>query len=1154
MLERLRRSAGTVADLQSRARAIFDARYYLDQYPDVAQGDIDPFEHFLSVGWAEGRNPSVLFDTNWYFETYPDVLNEGVNPLLHYVDTGWSEGRQPHPLFDVKWYFSQNPDIAEAGIEPLAHYQSNGWKEGRSPHPLFDLRWYCRRYSDVANSKTEPLKHYIKNGGREGRRPHPVFDPKRYRQLASISKDENPLEHFLVKGAKRGLSPHALFDLDWYLRNNPDIADAGLNPLVHYLTSGWKEDRRPHPLFDPRWYRERYGDVAENGIEPLTHYINSGWREGRNPTHFFDTVAYRRDHSELSDRDFDPFEHFVISGRPIDKLQKGESRPTKLKYCKRKIVRYHHDWDAEVERGFLERLDSASVVTRDVKVSIVMPTRDRADCIGDAISSVLAQTHENWELIIVDDGSLDNTTHVVESYRDNRIKYLPNKVGRGVSAARNQALESATGEWLFFLDSDNRWRPTMLQTMLRFVSLHQLNAAYCAANISTEDGAPNKVLYADFDMESCLRGNFIDLNCFCVRRSASIERFDTTLKRLVDWDFILRIANITPLLGAPFIGVEYYDGPKYQRITRTERTGNKSLEDLMGHVKAKISDRILAGSSAFGHNKSSRIAVVFHVYHKDVVADCIDAIKNIAAPFDLFVTTSHDLDDPVFSEISGEFERVVLLQYPNVGSDIGPFLELVSTLGAYELVCKIHTKRNTDKWGAEWRAALLDSVLGSEDLTNQIIQKFADDPRVLAAGGEAFFKLGDVNSIPETRKQLSDVAQSVGWERYLGSDWSFFAGTMFWIRPKILTKVANVACSKPFFSADFKRDGAVEHAWERILGMSLLQSENGRVLATTPDDGAGFGLIELGTTDGAREGITVTLDRLVAKSRGKVSRLQRPKDRRAKISTVVPTYNQRRFIGFALESAIMQKGSFDHEILVSDDGSTDGAPEIVQEFEHSFRGLVRSIGGAKNRGISQNFRHCFQQASGDYIAVLEGDDYWLVPDKLERQLKFLEENPDCSMVFSKIDVLDVENGTRTPLKRQDQLRKRKLDGSDFLADPNMNLIANFSCCMFRADLLKTAPPVLFDGRINEIAVAFYLEQHGPIGFIDEVMGVYRFHPSGVWSGSDRRAQLESGMKARRTAKSVAKPKYRDAIQTAIDTKFSAPLAKLDGQSNELAAE
>lgn len=80
-----------------RARAAFDAAFYLAQNPDVASAGIDPFEHYLLTGWHEGRDPSAVFSTRYYLEQHPDVRASGINPLLHYVVRGRIEGRRAHP-------------------------------------------------------------------------------------------------------------------------------------------------------------------------------------------------------------------------------------------------------------------------------------------------------------------------------------------------------------------------------------------------------------------------------------------------------------------------------------------------------------------------------------------------------------------------------------------------------------------------------------------------------------------------------------------------------------------------------------------------------------------------------------------------------------------------------------------------------------------------------------------------------------------------------------------------------------------------------------------------------------------------------------------------------------------------------------------------
>ncbi|MFT5631399.1 MAG: glycosyltransferase involved in cell wall biosynthesis [Gammaproteobacteria bacterium] len=102
----------------------------------------------------------------------------------------------------------------------------------------------------------------------------------------------------------------------------------------------------------------------------------------------------------------------------------------------------------------------------DIKVSIVMPAFNRADRIGNAINSVLAQSHKNFELLIIDDGSTDNTKEVLERFsNDDRVRVFWND-HLGVSAARNTGLHNATGQYIFYLDSDNTWTVDFLAVMV----------------------------------------------------------------------------------------------------------------------------------------------------------------------------------------------------------------------------------------------------------------------------------------------------------------------------------------------------------------------------------------------------------------------------------------------------------------------------------------------------------------------------------------------------------------------------------------------------------------------------------------------------------------------------------------------------------------
>lgn len=251
------------------------------------------------------------------------------------------------------------------------------------------------------------------------------------------------------------------------------------------------------------------------------------------------------------------------------------------------------------------------------------------------------------------------------------------------------------------------------------------------------------------------------------------------------------------------------------------------------------------------------------------------------------------------------------------------------------------------------------------------------------------------------------------------------------------------------------------------------------------------------------------------------------------VTTVITAYNHREFIETAIRSALKQKGDFVHEILVSDDGSTDGTREIVKEMVRRAPTKIRDISSDENIGVSANLRKCFAAASGKYVAILEGDDYWLWDSKLARQVEFMEKNPDCTMVFSRLNILNQVTGKMSFLPRQNGLSE-KLTGEDFIRDPNQNLIANFSSCMFRAKIAKEFPELLYATRFTEISCAFYIERLGPMGFINLPMSVYRLHPNGIWSAGDKKKKLVSAIKTREVALQVCAPQYRERMQAIID--------------------
>ena len=173
----------------------FDYDYYLSENDDLRIYDMNPLDHYLEIGYKEGRNPSPYFDTNFYLSNNPDVAELGINPLIHYVSNGLFENRKPHPndnrnydykrsikiikrlnLFDEKYYLSNNPDVKEANINPIDHYLEIGYKEGRNPSSNFDTKYYLSNNPDVRRKNLNPLVHYAFEGIIENRAPNPYWN------------------------------------------------------------------------------------------------------------------------------------------------------------------------------------------------------------------------------------------------------------------------------------------------------------------------------------------------------------------------------------------------------------------------------------------------------------------------------------------------------------------------------------------------------------------------------------------------------------------------------------------------------------------------------------------------------------------------------------------------------------------------------------------------------------------------------------------------------------------------------------------------------------------------------------------------------------------------------------------------------------------
>jgi len=192
----------------------------------------------------------LIFDEQWYLSTYPEVRDCGLDPFDHYLKLGFKEKKEPNFIFDSFWYRLQDASVREDETNPLKHYCAHRVHDSLSPSPLFDPEWYLETYADVKKSRINPLAHYIRHGAAEGRSPNPYFDSAYY--LSQVADGEaakpNSLIHYFNTGEKLGLRPSSGFDPKWYLTTNADVGEAGMSPLRHFLMYGLKEGRDPSPI------------------------------------------------------------------------------------------------------------------------------------------------------------------------------------------------------------------------------------------------------------------------------------------------------------------------------------------------------------------------------------------------------------------------------------------------------------------------------------------------------------------------------------------------------------------------------------------------------------------------------------------------------------------------------------------------------------------------------------------------------------------------------------------------------------------------------------------------------------------------------------------------------------------------------------------
>lgn len=219
-----------------------------------------------------------------------------------------------------------------------------------------------------------------------------------------------------------------------------------------------------------------------------------------------------------------------------------------------------------------------------------------------------------------------------------------------------------------------------------------------------------------------------------------------------------------------------------------------------------------------------------------------------------------------------------------------------------------------------------------------------------------------------------------------------------------------------------------------------------------------------------------------------------------KVSILCITYNHAKYIRDALDGFVMQKTTFPFEVLIHDDASTDGTADIIREYEKKYPDIIKPIYQTENKWskgvqITQDF--LWPNIQGEYVAINEGDDYWTDENKLQKQVDFLDNNPEYTICFHNVKRIFETGIQENDIYPTEEVKKR-IDGYDF---KNL-LVTNFiqtNSAMYRwnaiENIAKKFPKNILPG---DYYLHLMFAKVGKIKFLEDVMSVYRINDNGIW--------------------------------------------------------
>lgn len=289
-------------------------------------------------------------------------------------------------------------------------------------------------------------------------------------------------------------------------------------------------------------------------------------------------------------------------------------------------------------------------------ISVIMPVYNRKDVVMNAINSVLNQTYENFELIVIDDASTDGTTDLLKEINNPKVKVIFHEKNKYASGARNTGLKNAKGEYIAYLDSDNLLDERYLAaTVGAFLEFPDAGGLYSAQyRYETYDSKPFAVQFGSLNKSLLHNHNFVDMNCFAHRRDVyeKIGGFDETLKGADDWDLVLKISNNYKIYSIPFLLSKCFLGVVDNRVSDLVPTDMKKIRAQNEKLPSKVD------------NLNKKVNIIIPIYKTTNNIDkCIENILSLKLDNKIKIIISINVPNLIdISSLSKKSNQIKIIQ------------------------------------------------------------------------------------------------------------------------------------------------------------------------------------------------------------------------------------------------------------------------------------------------------------------------------------------------------------------------------------------------------------------------------------------------------------------------------------------------------------